>query len=54
MITRLSALGRHAIGLRVLAHSLPATTAFDGLLGLDFFRETVLTLAFRTGQIRLE
>ena len=28
-------LGRHAIGLRVLAHDLPTEAAVDGLLGLD-------------------
>src|SRR5205823_3112681 len=33
MVNRLSALGRHAIGLRVLAHDLPAVAAVDGLLG---------------------
>ena len=37
-INRLSTLGQHAIGLRVLAHDLPTEAAVDGLLGLDFFR----------------
>ena len=53
IVNRLSALGRHAIGLRVLAHDLPAEAAVDGLLGLDFFRVLVLTLDFRMGQITL-
>jgi predicted aspartyl protease len=53
MVTRLSALGQHAIGLRVLAHSLPAVAAVDGLLGLDFFRNLLLTIDFRAGQITL-
>ncbi len=53
MINRLSTLGRHAIGLRVLAHSLPAEAAVDGLLGLDFFRDLALTIDFRAGQIVL-
>jgi predicted aspartyl protease len=53
MIDRLSALGRHAIGLHVLAHSLPAGAAVDGLLGLDFFRALVLTIDFRAGQLTL-
>lgn len=53
MLNRLSALGRHAIGLRVLAHDLPAEAKFDGLLGLDFFRDLFLTLDFRAGQIGL-
>jgi hypothetical protein len=53
MVNRLSALGRHAIGLRVLAHDLPAVAAVDGLLGLDFFRNLSLTIDFRTGRITL-
>jgi hypothetical protein len=53
MINRLSALGQHAIGLRVLAHSLPAVAAVDGLLGLDFFRNLILAIDFRAGQITL-
>ena len=53
MINRLSALGRHAIGLRVMAHDHPAEAKVDGLLGLDFFRDLVLTLDFPVGQIGL-
>jgi hypothetical protein len=53
MINRLSALGRHAIGLRVLAHDLPPVAAVDGLLGLDFFRNLLLSIDFRAGQITL-
>jgi predicted aspartyl protease len=53
MINRLSALGQHAIGLRVLAHDLPAVAAVDGLLGLDFFRNLSLSIDFRAGQITL-
>jgi hypothetical protein len=52
-INRLSALGRHVIGLPVLAHDLPAAAAVDGLLGLDFFRGLLLSLDFRSGQITL-
>ncbi len=53
MVNRLSALGMHALGLRVLAHDLPAEAAVDGLLGLDFFRDLSLTIDFRAGQITL-
>jgi predicted aspartyl protease len=53
MVNRLSALGRRFLGLRVLAHSLPAEAAVDGLLGLDFFRDLTLTIDFRAGQITL-
>jgi gag-polyprotein putative aspartyl protease len=53
MVNRLSALGQHAIGLRVLARSLPAGAAADGLLGLDFVRGHVLTIDFPQGHISL-
>jgi hypothetical protein len=53
VVNRLSALGRHAIGLRVLAHDLPAEAAVDGLLELDFFRGLSLTIDFKAGQIVL-
>lgn len=52
-VNRLSALGRHAIGLRVLSHSLPEQAAIDGLLGLDFFRALSLTIDFRAGTLAL-
>lgn len=50
-INRLSAPGRHAIGLRILAHDLPADAAVDGLLGLDFFRDLALLIDFRAARI---
>lgn len=53
VVTRLSALGRHTIGLRVSAHDLPQASTADGLLGLDFFRGLALTIDFRAGQIDL-
>ncbi len=53
MLNRLSALGRHAIGLRVLAHDLPTEAAVDGLLGLDFFRGLSLLIDFRAEEINL-
>lgn len=52
-INRLSALGRHFIGPRLLAHDLPVEAAVDGLLGLDFFRELLLTIDFRVGLVGL-
>lgn len=54
MVNRLGALGRHAVGLRVLAHDLPTEAGVDGLLGLDFFRGLSLTIDFRAGQIALD
>ena len=52
-LNRLSALGKHAIGLRVLAHDLPLEAAVDGQLGLDFLRDQVLTIDFRAGRLGL-
>jgi hypothetical protein len=46
-------LGKHAIGLSVLAHDLPLAADVDGLLGLDFLRDQVLTVDFRAGTISL-
>jgi hypothetical protein len=54
VVTRLSALGQHWYGFPVLAHTLPSGSAADGLLGLDFLRNQVLTIDFRAGQITLE
>jgi aspartyl protease family protein len=53
MVNRLSALSQHKIGLRLLAHTLPTSAGLDGLLGLDFLRNHVLTIDFRVGQISL-
>jgi hypothetical protein len=53
ILTRLTALGHHRFGFPALAYTLPATTAVHGLLGLDFLRDQVPTIDFRTGQITL-
>jgi predicted aspartyl protease len=53
ILNRVSALGHHAIGMHVLARGLPANAAADGLLGLDFLRDHVLTIDFPLGQISL-
>jgi len=37
----------------VVAHDLPPAVTVDGLLGLDFFRDLVLTLDFARGRIDL-
>lgn len=50
-VTRLSALGQHRFGFDVIAHALPESSAVDGLLGLDFFRDQILTIDFRAGQV---
>jgi predicted aspartyl protease len=53
ILTRLTALGQHRFGFPVLAYSLPASASVSGLLGLDFLRDHVLTIDFRTGQVDL-
>ena len=53
ILTRLSALGQHRFGFSVVAHDLPPTANIDGLLGLDFFRNQILTVDFQKGQITL-
>ena len=53
VLTRLSALGTHRFGFPVIAHALPASSAVDGLLGLDFLRGRVPTIDFPAGQITL-
>lgn len=53
MVNRFTTLDRHAIGMRVLAHSLPIEADVDGLLGLDFFRDLFLGIDFRAGLLSL-
>ncbi len=53
VLTRLTALGRHRFGFPVLAHTLPVSASVHGLLGLDFLRDGVLTIDFRSGRITL-
>jgi hypothetical protein len=51
--TRPSVLGQGRYGFPVLAHALPKSSAVDGLLGLDFLRDQVLTIDSRAGEIAL-
>jgi predicted aspartyl protease len=53
-LQRLTALGLERYGLQVLAHTLPPTSGVDGLLGLDFFRDSRLSLDFRGGQLHID
>ncbi len=52
-VIRFSSLGQDRSGFLVVAHTLPPTFAFDGLLGLDFFRRLTLNIDFRNGLIDL-
>jgi predicted aspartyl protease len=53
VLTRLTALGQHRFGFRVLAHALPTVPMISGLLGLDFLRDQTLAIDFRSGLITL-
>ena len=48
-----SAIGQKVNGLDVLCHDLPAESAVDGLLGLNFLKQFKLTIRFRRGIIEL-
>jgi hypothetical protein len=52
-LTRFSALGQRRFIFPVVAHTLPPNSAVDGLLGLDYLRDQILTIDFRSGQIAL-
>ncbi len=52
-VNKLEALGQERSEFSVIAHTLPPTAAIDGLLGLDFFRDHILTLDFQNGEITL-
>ncbi len=52
-IIRLTAIGHSRENVFVLGHTLPQSTGVDGLLGLDFFRNSVLTIDFRDGSVEL-
>ena len=52
-LNRLSALEQHRLGFPVVCRDLPTESGVYGLLGLDFFRDTVLSIDFRRGQIEL-
>ncbi len=53
-VEKLTALGKTKNNLVVIAHDLPPTASVDGVLGLDFLRENVLTIDFRQGEIELK
>ncbi len=53
-IEKLSVLGKEKSDLLINAHDLPPTASVDGVLGLDFLRENVLTVDFVKGEIELK
>jgi predicted aspartyl protease len=52
-VTSLTALGQTRANFPVVAHNLPPRASVDGVLGLDFFRDQVLTIDFVKGEIIL-
>lgn len=52
-LRQLLVLGQVRTNVEVAAHGLPPVVPYDGLLGLDFFRDLVLTLDFARGRIDL-
>jgi Aspartyl protease len=53
-IPAIHALDRVRTDLLVAANDMPLGVEADGLLGLDFFRELILTLDFARGNISLD
>jgi hypothetical protein len=53
VLTRFGALGQNQFLFPVIGHTPPSGSGIDGLLGLDFLRDQVLTIDFRSGQISL-
>jgi predicted aspartyl protease len=53
-VENLSALGKEKSDFLILAHDLPPTASVDGVLGLDFLRENVLTIDFVKGEIEIK
>ena len=52
-VDKVEAFGQERLNFSVIAHTLPPSAAIDGLLGLDFFRNHILTLDFTKGEITL-
>lgn len=53
-LAQIETLGKRRRGFSVIAHDLPPTATVDGLLGLDFFRKSRLTIDFRKNFVRLD
>jgi aspartyl protease family protein len=53
-VSSISALNHIQKEFPVLGHTLPPSAGVDGLLGLDFVRDQVLSIDFQNGLITLE
>ena len=54
VIDRISALGVTKRNLKIISHPMPTGSGAHGLLGLDFFENTKLTIDFKTAEIMVE
>lgn len=52
-VVRIEALGRVREHFPLICHTLPPTAGVDGLLGLDFFRGTNLTIDLVSGAVNV-
>ena len=50
----MTALGVSKKDLKVISHPMPSGSGAYGLLGLDFFENTKLTIDFKTAEIIVE
>ncbi len=53
-IAMIQALGHEHRNFDILCHTLPPSASVDGLIGLDFFRNTRLVIDFKKGTIGIE
>ncbi len=53
-IEKLTSLGKEKSDFVIIAHDFPPTSTVDGVLGLDFLRESVLEIDFKQGIIELK
>jgi predicted aspartyl protease len=53
-IDRLSALGIERSRFPVLCHNIASGATFNGVLGLDFFRDRRLCIDFRVGEVSVD
>lgn len=52
-VHRFKAIGHERTDFPILAHTLPASTGVDGLLGLDYMQPHVLCIDFRRTTVSL-
>ena len=53
-IKKIEALEQVCLDYPVICHTLPSSATVDGVLGLNFFRDKLLVLDFRTGLVIVE